>query len=304
MVQLKSVPRPATEAAGPQRPRPEPEPVHARKVLAGSPNALTGTGVSRGRLVVGKRKEPLGTGRGLESLIGADERTRMLETEKAPWRMVCALEIEAPWGGFVGTAWFAGPRTLVTAGHCVFDRSQMGGWATKITVTPGRDGDEKPFEPFEATRFSTVDQWEQSQNPDFDIAAIHLDEPHGGELGWFAVGALTDAELQDHLVNVSGYPFEPGGGTQQWWARNRVRAVTPRRVFYDVDTTGGQSGGPVYVLEGDGADAAPLVVGIHAYGTGGTPGSMHLLVNSAPRITPEVVDQIGRWIEQDSGGGH
>jgi V8-like Glu-specific endopeptidase len=300
MVQLQSVPKPAVEAAKRPRPRPEPEPIHSRTVLAGSPKALTDTGVSRGRLVVGKREQPLAEGRGLESLIGADERTRMLETEKAPWRMVCALDIEAPWGGFVGTAWFAGPRTLVTAGHCVLDRGQMGGWATKITVAPGRDGDERPFAPFEATRFSTVDLWEQSQNPDYDIAAIHLDEAFGDELGWFAVGALTDAELQDHLVNVSGYPFEPGGGTQQWWARNRVRAITPRRIFYDVDTSGGQSGGPVYVLN-DG-DTAPLVVGIHAYGTGGTPGSVPLIVNSAPRITPEVLEQIGRWIEQDSGG--
>ena len=37
MVQLKSVPKPVTEAAGPQRPRPAPEPVRSRMVLAGSP---------------------------------------------------------------------------------------------------------------------------------------------------------------------------------------------------------------------------------------------------------------------------
>ncbi|EWY35774.1 hypothetical protein N825_34420 [Skermanella stibiiresistens SB22] len=270
-------------------------------VLAGSPKALTGMGVSGGRLVAGKQQRPLSENRGLETVIGVDERTQILETDKAPWRMVCALDIEAPWGGFVGSAWFAGPRTLITAGHCVFDRSQMGGWATKITVTPGRSGGTTPFGSFVVTRFSTVDQWTDSQNPDYDISAIHLDEAYGDELGWFAIGALTDTELQDQLVNVSGYPFERGGGTQQWWARNRIRAVEPRRIFYDVDTSGGQSGGPTYMIEANGTSAAPLVVGIHAYGTGGTPNSIPLLVNSAPRITPEVVEQIGRWIEQDSG---
>jgi glutamyl endopeptidase len=43
----------------------------------------------------------------------------------------------------------------------------------------------------------------------------------------------------------------------------------------------------------------PTVVGIHAYGVGGTPQSMPLQVNSAPRIIPEVVTQIEAWIGQD-----
>jgi glutamyl endopeptidase len=274
-------------------------------VLGGSEKAVAETGTTRRRIVVGKSDRPLRPsdegGLGLETVLGLDERSRILETEQAPWRMVCALEIEGPWGAFVGTGWFAGPRTLVTAGHCVYDRNQMGGWADKITVAPGRDGDEKPFGSFEADRFSTVDQWTQSQNPDFDIAAIHLARPLGEEHGWFAVGALTDEELKGYLVNVSGYPAEPGGGAQQWWARNRIREVTPRRIFYDVDTSGGQSGGPAYVYEREGVP--PLVVGIHAYGVGGTPGSIPMRVNSAPRIIPEVVQQIQAWVAEDGGGG-
>jgi V8-like Glu-specific endopeptidase len=99
------------------------------------------------------------------------------------------------------------------------------------------------------------------------------------------------------MVNVSGYPGQPGDGTQQWWAKNRIREVTPRRIFYDADTSGGQSGAPVYIIESVGAP--PTVVGIHAYGVGGTPQSIPLQVNSAPRIIPEVVEQIEIWIDQD-----
>lgn len=254
----------------------------------------------RREVVVGKSEEPLQPGTGLLSVLGADERKRIRDTEASPFRMVCALKIEAPWGRFVGTGWFAGPRTIVTAGHCVFDRSTMGGWAERIVVTPAQDGDEPPpFETFDAKRFSTVDRWEDHRDPDFDIGAIHLDKPAGEAVGWFSVGALTDDELMNSLVNVSGYPASPGGGVQQWWAKNRIRAVTPRRIFYDVDTSGGQSGGPAYIYQSESA-TDPIVVGIHAYGVGGTPNAIMLEVNSAPRIVPEVVEQIRKWVEADA----
>jgi glutamyl endopeptidase len=296
-MKIRSVPKPATESD-----LPKPAPVYQRSTLRGSDNALAKTVTTQRRLVVGKSDQPLRPsdgGLGLESVIGLDERTRILETEQAPWRMVCALEIDGPWGTFVGTGWFAGPRTLVTAGHCVYDRNQMGGWARSISVRPGRDGDREPFGSFETEKFSTVDMWLERQDPDFDIAAIHLSQPLGEEHGWFAVGSLTDDELRGYFVNVSGYPAQPGGGAQQWWARNRVREVTPRRIFYDVDTSGGQSGGPAYIYEQE--NAPPLAVGIHAYGVGGTPSTIPQQVNSAPRIIPEVVEQIRLWVEQDNG---
>lgn len=186
----------------------------------------------RRHVVTGKSDQPLRSGTGLMSLIGADERKRIRDTEASPFRMVCALRIEAPWGTFVGTGWLAGPRTLVTAGHCVYDRSNMGGWAERIMVTPAQDGDEPPaFASFEAKRFSTVDRWQDERDPDFDIGAIHLDDPVGYTVGWFGVGALTDDELSDQMVNISGYPANPGGGVQQWWARNRIRAVAPAHLL-------------------------------------------------------------------------
>jgi V8-like Glu-specific endopeptidase len=75
--------------------------------------------------------------------------------------------------------------------------------------------------------------------------------------------------------------------------------VTDRRLFYEVDTFGGQSGAPVWVQADDGAP--PVAVGIHAYGTGGTPSNLGVVANSAPRIIPEVLEQLKAWVEQDGG---
>lgn len=253
------------------------------------------------RLAVGKSDQPIHPpgGIGLESLIGLDERTRILDTEDAPWNMICALEIKGPWGNFVGTGWFAGPKTIVTAGHCVYEKRQMGGWAKEIIVRPGCDGAEVPFGPVKATRFESTKQWLATQAQDYDIGVIHLDAPVHDDIGWFGVSSLPDDDLLARFVNVSGYPGDKGG-REQWWARNRVKGLSPLRIYYDVDTVGGQSGAPVFIVDKEGD--TPKVVGIHAYGVGGAkPAHIKEEVNSAPRITPEVVELIQGWIKADGG---
>jgi V8-like Glu-specific endopeptidase len=277
----------------------------ARKTSAGSAGTRP-DGVSRSaQHLLGRGKSPAPIRRvpasSLETVIGADERTRILDTELNPWRRIAALQIKAPSGTFIGTGWFVGPRTLITAGHCVFDASQLGGWAKSVEVSPARNGQTFPFDRVVAKRFSSIDRWVQSQDPDFDMGAIHLAKPVGDDVGWFAVGSLPTTDLETHLVNISGYPALPGNGEEQWFHKNRILRVTERRLFYDVDTYGGQSGAPVFIYEQ--GQAEPLVVGIHAYGVGGTPSSFSLVANSAPRIIPEVYDQIQAWVAADAAGG-
>jgi glutamyl endopeptidase len=294
-IQLRSVSKPVTEAeAAPPRARSERA---ATRVPSATMDVPPG---QLRRLAIGKSAEPIVPrgGIALETVFGLDERTRIVSTDTLPWKLVSALEIDAPWGSFVGTGWFAGPRTLVTAGHCVFDARQMGGWAREIRIAPGRDRERTPFGVVTATRFSALNTWVENQDADFDIAAIHLDAPVDGIGDVFAIESLPDAELRDTLVNVSGYPANPGGGQELWTAKNRIKEVSARRVFYDIDTSGGQSGAPVYRLASEGA--RPSVVAIHAYGEGGTPASIPLRVNSAPRIIPEVVEQIQKWLDQDA----
>jgi glutamyl endopeptidase len=298
-MQLKSVDKP--------QPKPSPlesmesAPVQPRKVTAGNMGDDVQDSSRAGEhfLVRGTRKQPLNTASNvLESILGnVDRRKQILETELTPWRMLCALSIESENGFmYVGTGWFAGPRTLITAGHCVFDPVELGGWAKEIAVIPGRNGNVEPFGSVKSKRFSTTDRWQAAQDPDFDYAAIHLDQDLGTTVGHFGIAVLPDAELQDRLLNISGYPVSPGNGESQYFHANRVKAVTPRRVFYDIDTMGGQSGSPVWAYLDSSTD--PVVVAIHAYGVGGVPTNLHVTANSGPRILPEVLDVIRRWIQQ------
>ncbi len=248
----------------------------------------------------------------LETVIGEDERARILETAAAPWRMICNLRFQGPLSAGVGTGWLVGPTTVLTAGHCVHD-PRIGGWATQITVTPGLNRDRRPHGQVIARRFSSTQSWIADQNEDHDLGVIHLDADAtpvdrdsaalGDALGFFGLAVRSDADLAGSFIHVAGYPGElaRGFGKEMWGHRSRVTAVTERRVFYDVDTTAGQSGGPAFTIEDD--PARPTAVAIHAYGTGGTPAHLGIIANSAPRITTEVFDMIERWIDSGAGRG-
>ena len=299
MIEIKSVTKPVSGFESLEEALPAEPPV--TRGNAGSATSEPSRSVRH--LVATGKSGPIASP--FETVLGVDERVRILDTDLYPWRMVCALRMRGPTGsGAIGTGWFVGPKTLLTAGHCVFSNHFFSGWASTIEVIPGLNGTgavaaARPYGSVVSERFSSIDRWVDKEDPDFDIGCIHLDKPLGETVGWFSVGALPPDRLESFLVNVSGYPGDRGAGNEQYHARNRVVQVTERRVFYEVDTFGGQSGAPVWIHEEEGSP--PLAVGVHAYGTGGTPASVSAVSNSAPRIIPEVLDKIIGWVEQDGG---
>src|SRR5215207_4101582 len=58
---------------------------------------------------------------GAVAIIGTDEREQVTQTTQYLWRAIASLRITARDGSqWIGTGWFICPRTLITAGHCVF----------------------------------------------------------------------------------------------------------------------------------------------------------------------------------------
>lgn len=222
-----------------------------------------------------------------EALIGSDDRIKIRETAHFPWRPICSLRIRTGDGDyFSGTGWLAGPRTIITAGHCVY-LPTMGGWAKEIEIVPGHDAHERPFGTLVSTEFQTVRGWIQDLDRQFDYAAITL--PPGRDLeevGHFGFAVYDEASLLGAYLNVAGYPTDKPLGTL-WWAARKAKRVKRGAIYYDIDTTGGQSGAPVWRLD---AQGRRLVVGIHTNGarTG----------NSATRITEDVFANLKRWIDE------
>jgi glutamyl endopeptidase len=217
-----------------------------------------------------------------ETVCGADDRVRISPATAIPWRWICKLFITFPNNAqYVGTGWFVGGRTVITAGHCVYSKPN-GGWAKSIEVVPGMDGTSRPYGSQVGTSFRSVNGWINDAKPDFDYGAIILPNCSlGNRVGWFGFASLSDSSLNNLLVNTSGYPADKPYGTQ-WFNAGRITRVTDRKVYYMIDTIGGQSGSPVWrYLNGE-----RHVIGIHAYG--GCP-------NSATRINSPVFNNIMAW---------
>jgi glutamyl endopeptidase len=222
----------------------------------------------------------------LEVVIGNDDRVRVKDRDlrRNPFRQICALRIKAKNGAmYVGTGWFIGPRTIATAGHCVYMHKE-GGWAASIDVIPAKFGPREPYQRVTARKFRTVDGWIKEKRQDLDYAVILLDdESIGKRVGWFEVAAQSDGELKKSLANISGYPADLEQAEFQFFHARPLGRALPTRVEYDIDTFGGQSGSPVWV-EGSGGVVA---IGVHT--TGAATG------NSGTRITEPVIDNFITW---------
>jgi glutamyl endopeptidase len=221
-----------------------------------------------------------------ESTLGADERTRVHETDKYPWRTICQLHIFARTGDeFIGTGWMIGPRTLVTAGHCVY-MPGLGGWADRIEVTPARNGQDRPFSTISTTLFHSVRGWTVDGRREQDYGVIWLPEDQAlPEVGTFGYAIFETPKLVGGYINLAGYPADRDEGTTLWWSARRSLAVDSDVLQYDADTAAGQSGAPVWRL--DPSTGRRVVVGIHTNGarTG----------NSAVRINQRVFKNLRDW---------
>lgn len=217
-----------------------------------------------------------------ESVCGRDDRRRITGTSSVPWRMICKLIITRKDGGRSGcTGWFIGPRTVMTAGHCVYSHS-AGGWAKSIEVIPGMNGRTKPFGSQVGTSFRSVTGWTKSQKATHDYGCIILpNDTLGRRVGWFGFANLSSSSLRNLLVNNAGYPGDKPSGTM-WYNAGRVTKVESRRLYYMLDTAGGQSGSPTWRYR----DGKRHAVGIHAYG--GCP-------NKSTRINKAVFDNMKNW---------
>ena len=217
------------------------------------------------------------------SIIGSDDRSKVSDTEEHPYSAICYIEIEWPDGstGF-GTAWMLHKAVAVTAGHCVYS-SVNGGWAKSIKLWPGKDGYgfwNNPYGTTTAKWIYSSSEWVDSADANQDWAILELYDSIGEETGWFGF-AWTPESLTDAEVTISGYPADHR--YYQYKMSDKITDCSTYRLFYDgIDTTGGQSGAPIF-------NSVSIVYGIHCRGLG--------TQNSGTRITEGLFNIMKTYIE-------
>lgn len=225
-----------------------------------------------------------------ESVCDPDDRVQVTATADFPWSANCQLIITLSDGAggrltARGTGWLIGPKTVITAGHCVHGGAGDS-YFLEVEVIPGMNRIQMPYGSQVSRKLRASKDWKVSGNAANDYGAILLDEEFssstGGSPGHLDVAVLSDAELEQLEVNISGYPGDKPTGTQ-WHAGGPLQRVSASRLSYMIDTYGGHSGSPIVRLLSDGSRHA---IGIHNYG--GCP-------NHCTRITASVQQDLVKW---------
>lgn len=288
-VTKKPVSTPPSEGKDPKTPKPSSdgtEAVQGFKFVAEMAEAETFS-VASTKMLPDIGEASFGAPAGIETIHGADNRVRITTTSVYPWRAHASLQITAADNSlWIGTGWFIGPHTLMTAGHVVHIKNSgvpgRDGWVKKIQVMPGRNGSSLPFGSVTSTNFRSVVGWTQNGDENYDYGAILIPSELGNTVGWFGFGVFSDADLLASVGNIAGYPGDKPAGTQ-WYDAHRIASVNTRKVFYDIDTVGGQSGSAVYrIINGN-----RYGIAVHAYGGATT--------NSGTRISLPVYNNMLAW---------
>lgn len=253
-----------------------------------------------------------------ESILGQkDRRKRVAKPDEWPNRVHGHLQLGFGNGvNYIGTGTLIGTKYVLTAGHNLFDRDSRK-LVESVTFFPGRDSDSFPWVS-RAERICVHPLYQGSRVDldayENDIGLIKLEDDL--RLGYFGVN-----DLQQPTVNVTGYPANPDNGRSMYTMNGGVvldcevsglcgnkkhQYNSPNRVFYDIDTWGGQSGSGVWVelVEeagkadlkkfGDAKDARNLnyyCVAVHTYGVDKKRKDYH---NSGTRLNKDKL----KWIEE------
>jgi len=192
------------------------------------------------------------------TVVSKDERTQVTDTSTYPQITVGWLWTQDQKDNWTTcTATLIGPKTVITAAHCVYDHD-TGGWVKAMTFFPGMvDAQTAPYgqvdwanvnilkgfiDNYDGKNYGSVMAW--------DLAEIELADETGNQVGW--MGFRVD-DATDFKATMDEYPGDKPDGTM--W---ETHCTIPKKDFGDqvfahsCDATTGSSGSSLWETDAKG----------------------------------------------------
>lgn len=205
-------------------------------------------------------------------------------------------------------------RHVLTAAHCVYSEDNFDGKAGDVRVYPGSYYDAEngttvfPFHYASATRIRVTEEYASSEAEDHDMAVVTLDRNVGDYTGTtgYLVGE-ANAGIYHEWANMTGHPAwaentaaspqamveTDGSGVGTWPDESNPYYAPHRFHVFEIDVSGGQSGGPVWLTY----DGEPYLVSVTTHADSSDYENREY--NYGNRIDEEKNSTIQDWIGQD-----
>lgn len=167
-----------------------------------------------------------------------------------------------------GTGWLIDRNTVVTAAHNLFNKDAFlkknGYQPSAVKIWLGQNGPAQSFANVRyAAKWFVHDAYLKNRSKlEYDVAVIKLDRPADAASEPFRI---IDLERENGFadIGVVGYPSDiQHPPLKMYYAYGGIVSVESGRLFHNVDTAKGQSGGPILTPH----DGGLCVIGIHTQG--------------------------------------
>ena len=191
-------------------------------------------------------------------VVGAEDRQQVTDTSTYPAMTVGWLWTQDQKGNWATcSATLIGPKTVITAAHCVYDHD-TGGWVQAMTFIPGMsDAETAPYGQFDWANVNIlkgfIDNYDGKNYGSvmpWDLAEIELQEDAGNQIGWMGFRVDDATDLKATLLS---YPGDKPDGTM-WQSTCDVKPdqFGDQVFWHDCDTYAGSSGGALWEDAGKG----------------------------------------------------
>ena len=202
---------------------------------------------------------------------GSDGRRRVDTTRAWPYCLNGRLEMRFGNAWYRGSGALVGPRHVLTAAHNVCAHNvpaiPNGTWSQSVNFLPALNEMQIPFGMAEVVSAYVDPRWTAAGSKEHDIALLVLKEPVGQERGYSGLWAADENDLnRTTLVHITGYSGDTGREGHMLTMAHFLEYCAPEYLYYQIDTSSGQSGSSIVVNKETEDSTNPYIIGVHAYG--------------------------------------